>query len=422
MRIPVAVLAIWLLAGCGTPPPQDDHGHDHGETTWPITVWGDRFEIFAELAPLTSGVISRSHTHVTDLETFAPLTEGKVSVLLRAKDGSEAVFSQHRPARPGIFDVGVQPKSPGPVDLVYRIERDGQVEDIPAGRVVIGDGAPGRMPGLRGADSGEAVSFLKEQQWTSDFAVVPLELGALHPTLTGPALVVPAAGGDVLVTASMHGLVTMDPWPYEGFRVEAGEVLLQLLPLVAGDESLPRLQAQVDEAQADLLPLQGRLRRLEELHARGGASDSQLEEARAEVTALEAHLTAAREDLASARSVRAGVASGKGQELRAPLTGAVSHVYVTRGEVVEAGDPLMDLVRPAPLWIEVQLRPRDALRVTRDPVELHVHRSGEAELLLYGPGEVTLVSVAPEVDEATGRVTVILAVPSGEGFWFPGWR
>ena len=61
-----------------------DHGsesHDHAEAAegpepWAVTAWGDRYEIFPEVDPLVAGRAAESHTHVTTLADFSPLTEG----------------------------------------------------------------------------------------------------------------------------------------------------------------------------------------------------------------------------------------------------------------------------------------------------------------------------------------------------------
>ena len=66
------------------------HAAEH--EPWAVTSWGQRYEIFAEADPLQVGVTVKSHTHVTILDGFAPLTEGVVSAVLIDSTGTPTVL------------------------------------------------------------------------------------------------------------------------------------------------------------------------------------------------------------------------------------------------------------------------------------------------------------------------------------------
>lgn len=220
-----AAAALALLAGGCARPAADGHGHEHanghghghGHGPWTVTAWGERHEIFAEADPLAVGEASTSHTHVTVLDGFAPLAAGKVSAILVDRSGARAEFTQDRPVREGIFSIEITPEIAGTYDLAFRVESAAGTEEIPAGRVQVGptQESAGRLieapappdTSRPAAAGGDPVSFLKEQQWRIPFATAWARPGALHPSVTGPARVRPAAGGEAVLTAPLDGVV-----------------------------------------------------------------------------------------------------------------------------------------------------------------------------------------------------------------------
>ena len=174
------------------------HDHDHSEEaeeeSWAVTAWGDEFEIFAETGLLAVGSTSVAFTHVTLLDDFSPLIEGTVSVVLRGASGAERVFSIDEMTRPGIFSVPVTPEAAGEFDLAFRVETAGPspvAEEILAGRVRVGEASAGgglveappvsaEAEAAATSGAGAEISFLKEQQWRTEFATAWLTEGALR--------------------------------------------------------------------------------------------------------------------------------------------------------------------------------------------------------------------------------------------------
>src|SRR5687768_8762917 len=76
--------------------------HEHEEKTAQITVWTDRYEVFAEhTAPVVNKAV-RFITHVTDLQSLEPRTEGMVKFVLRQGD-TAFEHPQAEPERAGIY-------------------------------------------------------------------------------------------------------------------------------------------------------------------------------------------------------------------------------------------------------------------------------------------------------------------------------
>ncbi len=425
--IAIAASALILVAaGCRGADPADLHAHD--DANWSVTAWGELYEIFAEVEPLVAGQPATSNTHVTVLAGFRPLASGRVTAVLRAEDGSETSFVQERPARDGIFAVKLEPSAEGSFALFFLVESDAAAERIPAGTVRVGSApTPGGLVGVpphrhgadpahlhaapTGARSGEAMSFLKEQQWRTNFATAWVAEGSLRSSVRGPARVRPVAGGMVVLTAPVDGVLLPDPWPFAGKNVKRGDAVLNLEARVSPDRSLADLESSTIEVRSELTVARGRSERLTQLLALQAVSRADAERARALVEALEARLAAAEKDLDAARSYRRG-GRGEGETLavRAPFDGSVAEVRTTPGEAVAPGADLATLVKTAPLWIDVALRPDEARRVDSQQAGLILRSPGGAAPLVFDAHHVRVVAGSPVVDTSTGKVSVLFEV------------
>jgi len=442
LAVVLATMLPFAAQGCGDRrgavrnPNGHGHGHDHGNTGedhagpsggeaegWSVTAWGEHFEIFPECDPLIAGQVAKCHTHVTLLPSFAPLREGEVSAVLRSAEGAEQVFRETRPVRDGIFSIAIQPQREGAFDLMFRMVTPGLDEEIPAGRVRVGSAsAPGSLeagpppPSLVNADplepsaiqSAEPISFLKEQQWRTEFATEWVRRGTISTSVRGSARTRPAAGGEVLLSAPLDGTVAGTTRVHVGLAMKQGATVMRLTPRVGSGRSLAEIEGELATARA-------RLSRLEELLAAEAVSQAEVEGARARVAALEPELAAVRRGAPSADGRVVTESAGANVQIRAPFAGRLAEVLVVPGQAVSAGDPLVRLVKTEPVWIEVALRPSEAAAVTGDPVGLNLLPAGALAPLTFQAEALRLVSRAPQVDRRTGAVTAIIEVRSGIG-------
>ncbi|HVS66388.1 MAG TPA: efflux RND transporter periplasmic adaptor subunit [Thermoanaerobaculia bacterium] len=402
-----------LLVAChgAAPSPAEE-----ADASWSVTAWGETYEVFPEIDPLSAGEVAVAHTHVTVLEGFAPLERGRVEIVLSG-DGGEQSFRATEPVRPGIFSIEIRSEQSGDFDLRFRIASEAGDEEIAGGRVRVGAaGTPGRLlvaPAPRGAlDGGEPLPFLKEEQWKSEFATAWVRSSHFARAVEGTARLRPPAGGDATLTAPVAAVLRGERWPYPGQEVDKGAILFGLVPRVAVDRSLAELEAELATVEAELAAGRSRLARLEELFALEAASLRELEEARTRVESLAARSSAAGHDLQTARSVRVGEA-GETVALRAPFGGAVAEVLISPGETVDAGRALARVVRTDRVWIDVQLAVEEARQLRESALDGVVLSFGEGAPVRFEQ-DVRLVAIAPTVDPSTGLITASVEAP-GEG-------
>ncbi|MEO1085837.1 MAG: efflux RND transporter periplasmic adaptor subunit, partial [Acidobacteriota bacterium] len=385
-----------------------------------------------------AGEVTAAHVHVTRLEGFSPLAEGAVEIVFSSPTGDE-VFRTQAPARPGLFNIDLEPSSPGEFDLSFRIAAPGStaedggapdivpntVEEIRGGRVRVGDRRrPGGLvvaPAPKGGSGGEPLDVLKEEQWRSDFATSWVRRGELARSIEALVRVRPPAGGERLLASPVAGVVgsgprsaDRSPWPYPGQVIARGAPLLRVTPFVAAERSLAELEAAAASLGIEKAAVLERLSRLEELLELEATSRREVEEARHHAEILEAQHAAASSDLEAARASRLGGSRGTGPTIDAPFDGEVADVHVTPGATVAAGDALARVVRTDALWLEAALSPTDAAELTpgqklRGLVLTPRGHRGSIEL-----EDVGLVSVAPEASATTGKLTAYFEVATAE--------
>ncbi|NOT32796.1 MAG: efflux RND transporter periplasmic adaptor subunit [Candidatus Eisenbacteria bacterium] len=392
----LAALA-WLANGCSTKG-EESHPHDH--EPWAVTSWGKRYEIFAEADPLAVGETAKSHTHVTILDGFAALTEGVVSAVLIDSTGASSVFTQPKALRPGIYSIEIKPKTEGVFALVFRIESAAGTEEIPSGRVQVGSHdrpgglveapPPPAVTSAAAATGGDPVGFLKEQQWRIPFMTAWAEPGSLRASVSGPARIRPAAGGEAVLTAPLDGVVVPSRRLHVGLAVARGGTVVELRPRAGSGRSFAEIESQWKLAS-------DRLARLEELFAADAVSRAELDRARALAATLRSELDAV---------------SGTGRTIpvRAPFGGRIAEVMITPGAAVVAGASLVRLVQTDPLWVEIGLRPEIAGSLDTAPVGLVIQGGPEQPPVVFESRSMRLVSRSPEVDRATGLVQAIVEV------------
>lgn len=152
-------------------------GHSHAEDgqgkTSQVTVWGERFEVFLEHPFLVAGVGSEFVTHISDLTTGQPRTDGPVVFALTDESGAGIEHVSPAPARAGIYLPELVFPAAGRWAITLRVPVDGHehVVVLPPVTVYASEAEADAAPA---ADEPEGISFLKEQQWPIGMRVEPV--------------------------------------------------------------------------------------------------------------------------------------------------------------------------------------------------------------------------------------------------------
>jgi len=189
----------------------------------------------------------------------------------------------------------------------------------------------------------------------------------------------------------------------EGDAVTAGEVLLEIDPEKRKLE-LDNARARLAEAQADWKEQQRDLKRVQFLHKQAIASQSALDQATTKVALSQSRMAAALSQVGVAeRALRDA-------SVRAPFPGVVSRRAVSRGEYVQVGQALFDIVSLDPVEVEFNVAEQDSARV-KDGQEVDVRVAPFPDHVFRG--EVTMISPTIDTQTRTLRVKAQIANPDG---------
>ena len=404
MAVRVWVLIIAAVTGaCGgreeSAAPRED-----GPDPIAVTRWTDKTELFAEYPPLVAGETSRFAIHLTDLRTFKAVTAGQVEVQL-LDGGAPETFRVDGPSRPGIFGVDVKPSRPGARTIVISLKSGALTDEHRVTDVMVhSDEQAARKASEGTPDEGEGISFLKEQQWTLEFATAIAEERAIRESIRVPAEIVARPGGAAEVVAPIDGrLIDVIASPV-GSDVTQGRQLARLLPPPSAPGELPQLErARAEAAAAVELATRDR-ERAERLVDAGAAPQKRIDEARAVEAQALARRQAAEAQIAQYNTSRSGTGTGSASGLfvlRAPISGVIAARHATAGANVTAGSTLFEIADVSQVHVVGRIPEAQAA---------HASRTTAAEIEVAGREPIPIQSRATALGKVLSEETRTLPI------------
>lgn len=360
-----------LLSACSPAPAPAPPAAEEETPAVAVTAWSDRTELFMEYPPLVAGETARFAIHLTNLSDFSPLREGRVVV--RFEGDTIERFEVDGPSTPGIFGVDVTVPAPRRYQLAVELHGAAVSDEHRVGAVTVHADAEAALASVAEEEEG-ATSFLKEQQWTLDFATMTVDQVARHAVVEVPATIEPRAGGSADVRAFVDGRITSGGSRAVGTRVNSGDSLLELIVQNDRVGEAPVLKLELSNAQAELRLARQTLARIEKLVTAGALPTRRLDEARLEEGSAAARVEIAEEQLRHLELSRSGQGTGDPAErvvVRAPISGIIAQALATPGATVEAGDLLYHIVSLDRVYV-VGAVPEQHLAQIQDAVEAEV--------------------------------------------------
>ena len=384
-----ALLATFSVTGCaqrGDP--------SQGESpTLDVTHWTDKTELFMEYPPLVASRTALFAVHLTTLADFEAVTAGQAIVELAPEAGGPPTrLIGPEPSRPGVFRVEGAPPSPGRYRYALVLEAPGLTDRHDLGIVTVfaDEAAANADAESRSSEDPAAITYLKEPQWTNDFATARVQEAEVRTSVRAPAMVHPLPGGEAIVAAPAAGRLMADVLLSIGDRVRTGQVLARLEPRLSAGADRATLAAEVAEAQAVLDAAQVEQARAERLLEERAVPARRVEDARRAMGVAEVRLDAAEARLAQRdETLRSGggAAAGNAFVLRAPIGGRLAEVMATLGASYDEGAPLFRIVRTDRVELEVQVPAAD-VAVARQATGLALEFPGQPEPLVLEPHHV----------------------------------
>jgi RND family efflux transporter MFP subunit len=406
----VFMLPLILLAACNKSAPPAKTAEE--SVTLAVTRWTEKTELFMEYPPLVSGENARFAVHFTDLHNFKPLAQGKVTIELRSAAGRSETIQTEAPSSPGIFGVTVKPSAAGTFSMTVRLDSPALKDTHELGEVRVYADAQAAAKAEQ-AEEGEVIRFLKEQQWTLDFATVAVAERALRESVRVPAEVRPRTGGEAEIIAPVAGrLSASSALPAVGTQVQRGQVLARIIPRTATPADRATLDLSVAEATTALRLAQRDRERAERLTNAGAVPTRRLDEAKAAEETANARLEAAQAHLKQHESSRSAEGDAPGENqflLRAPIAGIVAASHGMPGASVEEGESLFRIVTTDPVFIVASMPEGEAGRL-RQLAGGELELTGQTSPMPLG----RVVTVGRVVDAASRTLPVIFEVRNSD--------
>jgi membrane fusion protein, heavy metal efflux system len=357
------VVVTLLVSGCSRSTPSTAEADEPAVLS--VTRWTDKTELVAEYAPLAVGETSRFAIHLTRLDSFKALTEGRVEVHLRGGTAPAEVFPVDAPSRPGIFGVDVKPAQAGTREMVIVLRSTGLNDEHRVGQVdVYANAEAARAAASKAAEGTPGITFLKEQQWSLDFGTALVREESLRESIRVPARLEARPGGAADVAAPIDGRLTRVLDVALGTSVSRGQELARLIPPPAVPGDLPQLQRARADAQTALALATRDRERAERLTSAGAAPEKRLDEARSAEEQAKARVTAAEASLAQYNASRTGGATdAEGLfVIRAPVGGVIAQRNAATGANVSARTILFRVVDASQIHVVGQVPEAQAAR------------------------------------------------------------
>ncbi|MBM3778421.1 MAG: efflux RND transporter periplasmic adaptor subunit [Acidimicrobiia bacterium] len=366
-----------------------------------VTTWTERTELFMEYPPLVAGSQARFAIHLTDLDDFSPLGEGRVVV--RFEGDTIHRFDVDGPSTPGIFGVDVEVPAARRYQMAVELHGTGFDDEHAIGAVTVYEDTAAAAAAVPEEEEG-ATSFLKEQQWTLEFATARVEAGVRPAVLRVPGTIEPRAGGSAEVLAPAPGRIAAGDVRAVGAPVNRGAALVELI--VRNDRlgEAPVLRLELAQTESELRLATEELARVERLASAGAVPARRLTEARIARETAAARVDIAREQLLHLELSRTGEGAGSAEErvlVRSPIAGVVADAGVTRGAAVEEGQLLYRVVAVDRVHVVGAVPEQDVARV-QEVTAAEIDVPGLTEPLKT----TRLVTIGRVVDHATRSVPI----------------
>ena len=361
--------AVWLaavcLTGCRGQSAPSQGGAESDLPALNVTHWTETTELYMEYPSLVAGRAALFAVHLTRLADFKPIDAGRATVEFTLESGGAAkTLVGPPPSRPGAFRVEDVPPAPGRYRWALLLDAPGLTDRHDLGFVTVfaDERAAVADSEKQPPEDPAAIAYLKEQQWTNEFATAPVQEAEVRTSVRAPATVHPLPGGEAIVSAPAAGRLMADVLLSIGDRVRAGQVLASLEPRLSAGADRATLEAEVAEARAVLEGARVEQERAERLLAERAVPARRMEDARRATGVAEARLRAADARLAQRdETLRTGggAASGNAFALRAPIGGRLAEVMATLGASYDEGAALFRIVRLDRVELEVQIPAAD---------------------------------------------------------------
>jgi len=393
----LGILIMAVFAGEGQAQDDNGNGQDEEAPSTSVTQWTDRMGLFMEHPVLIADQAGRFIIHLTILEGFQPVREGRVTLRFTDSAGKTHEFVAEELMREGIFTPTVRLAKPGPYAFALSYQGSDLNDSFHIQDFIVHQSVKSIPPQAEGEPAAE-IGFLMEQQWKIPFATAEAEVREIKRAVWAIGEVLPSPNAYAEIVAPVDGIIQIaadGSLAIPGSMVTAGDDLASITP-----------PAQIDGWTASRLAFEQAERnydRAKRLLERDAISQREFEQTRTEYLGKKAGFE---------------VLSGEGDHpalvLKAPLSGQIIEWQVRPGKHVSAGEKLMAVVDPSVVWLKVNVYEND-FRTLGRPVGVYINTSGSQGGWTIPENDMRVLTTGGAFDPATRTIPVLIEVVNSSG-------
>jgi len=342
------ILLSLLLHSCSQNKNESTDSHGSEPPKLKITAYSTDFELFAEADPFVNGDTINVLSHFSHLPSFKALDSGSVAIRLIV-GGKEISQTLGKPTRKGIFSFDIVPSTVGNGQIIFDIKCGSTVSQLIVPSVTVyNDKSKANAEAEKLLPSKtNTIVFTKEQSWKVNFATALPTYEPFGQVIKTTAQISSAQGDIEIVAAKTSGMVLFSGTNIlEGIAVNSGQSLFTITGSGLSDNNSTVRYA---EAQNNYNKAKANYERQKELAKDKIVSEKDLESAKTEYENAKVIF----ETISNNFSL-------SGQSVICPRTGYIKQLYVSNGQFVEAGQPLVSVTNNKTLMLKADVQSKYA--------------------------------------------------------------
>jgi RND family efflux transporter MFP subunit len=378
------IISLFALASCHT---HDHDGHHHSHDTHAVefpragaTAWTERFELFADFPVMLADKENDLAIHVTDLQGYVPVSEGRLEFSLISADGKVVASAiAEQPVEPGIFLLKAAASAAGEYQMAFNFFPGEDSYVFKADGInVYADEQAAMDAQVESTD----ITFTKEQAWNIDFEIRQAAREVIYDVVNSSGVWKTAPGAAKSLVAPVSGVVS-----FKTDKLTDGGIIgrgLRLMAISSDQLTSENLGVEVEQARS-------RFEQAEAEYLRKSALYELRIIPRAEYEAVESRYNVAK---SAYELLSKGYASGA-KSISAPFSGYVKAVHVQNGDFVSEGDKLITLATDQSKILESHISP--AYAVSAEDIQNIWYQPSPGTWSSLNEAGGTLLSVSEQV-------------------------
>ncbi|MCK5775115.1 MAG: efflux RND transporter periplasmic adaptor subunit, partial [Bacteroidales bacterium] len=327
---------------------QNADAHDHSDVKLQITAYSDAFEVFAEADPFSKNETSSILAHFTWLDNFKPLTHGHITAQLSV-NGHIVEAIQASPLRDGIYQFHITPQENGQGKLSFIINNHGNTYTIESDILsIFNDKDEAAHWAMDREQTGiNTTVFTKEQSWKIEFETEMPIVEKFSSIIKTTAHIQPCIAGETIIVSKANGIVDLQSNHItEGMEIHKGDKLFVVSgsELANNNSSVRYIEAKSNYEKADL-----DYKRMKDLAQDRLVTTKELLEAKNTYESSKAIFENLEKNFNS-----------HGQVIYSSIDGFINRIYVSNGQYVEAGIPLVSISKNERLVLNADVQQKYA--------------------------------------------------------------